>query len=171
MISILACCWVRQPPCLSSFVTLYSLSFVSQRWFLCPPPPASPFIAFHLVSSFLGNAIWGLCRSMCGKYRQYSAICLHSTSNSCSTEITRLIFPQKKKTRPLCERVMLVTHNAVFSLSMCLRRRQPTCYSVWTRGVCRHRFGTLRHFLPIVYLCFIINYTVLPQKLKPRNTV
>ena len=61
MISILACCWVRQPPCLSSFVTLYSLSFVSQCWFLCPPPPASPFIAFHLVSSFFGNAIWGLC--------------------------------------------------------------------------------------------------------------
>ena len=62
MISILACCWVRQPPCLSSFVTLYSLSCVSQCWFLCPPPPASPFIAFHLVSSFFGDAIWGLCR-------------------------------------------------------------------------------------------------------------
>ena len=62
MISILACCWVRQPPCLSSFVTLCSLSFVSQCWFLCPPPPASPFIAFHLVSNFFGNAIWGLCR-------------------------------------------------------------------------------------------------------------
>ena len=62
MISILACCWVRRPPCLSSFVILHSLSFVSQRWFLCPPPPASPFIAFHLFSSFFGNAIWGLCR-------------------------------------------------------------------------------------------------------------
>ena len=44
------------------FVTLHSLSFVSQYWFLCPPPPASPFIAFHLCRGFFGNAIWGLCR-------------------------------------------------------------------------------------------------------------
>ena len=39
-----------------------SLFIVSQCWFLCPPPPASAFIAFHLFSSFFGNAIWGLCR-------------------------------------------------------------------------------------------------------------
>ena len=53
------------PAALSPFiclVTLHGLSFVSQCWFLCPPPPASPFIAFHLPPSFFGNAIWGLCR-------------------------------------------------------------------------------------------------------------
>ena len=56
MISILACCWVRLPPCLPSFVTLHSLLFVSQCWFLCPPPLASPFIAFHLSPSFFGKS-------------------------------------------------------------------------------------------------------------------
>ena len=64
MISILACSWLPLPP-LSPFiclVTLHSLSFVSQCWFLCPPPPASPFIAFHLSPNFFGNAIRGLCR-------------------------------------------------------------------------------------------------------------
>ena len=47
---------------LSPFICLssYSLSFVSQCCFLCPPPPASHFIAFHLSPSFFGNAIGGL---------------------------------------------------------------------------------------------------------------
>ena len=61
-ISILGCSWLPLPPCLPSFVSLHSLSFASQCRFLCPPPPASPFIAFHLSPSFFGNAIWGLCR-------------------------------------------------------------------------------------------------------------
>ena len=62
MISILLYSWLPLPPCLPSFVSLHSLSFASQCRFLCPPPPASPFIAFHLSPSFFRNAIWGLCR-------------------------------------------------------------------------------------------------------------
>ena len=44
------------PPCLPSFVSLRDIHSG------CPPPPASPFTAFHLSPSFFGNAIWGLCR-------------------------------------------------------------------------------------------------------------
>ena len=59
-------------PCLPSFVSLHSLSFASQCRFLCPPPPASPFIAFHLSPSFFGNAIWGLCR--CNAFRKIQGL-------------------------------------------------------------------------------------------------
>ena len=62
LMSIVGCSWLPLPPCLPSFVSLHSLSFACQCGFLCPLPPASPFIAFYLSPSFFRNAIWGPCR-------------------------------------------------------------------------------------------------------------